>query len=227
MFMDIIRALGKMLLYFYYSTAANYFNRFRNIPIIKNFVRKLVRTINRLAAKALCEMNGGTEDSCAASAGAQYPDDVYDPNDDEDFDLEDFDITLIGLKGINSQFTKDRDPANLECLQAASIITRFVQLTAGTATSRSPIAPDESTEVDWNAVIMALILKDSRDELEGHSQLLLSDTPLLGDLTEALDNDTTVGDAVDELHADSQTYPVYRMRYYGSSKERWTQITNP
>jgi len=205
----LLQMLWAMLLFFFFTACGDFFNRFRNVPIVAGFVKKVVRMFRRLAARQQCAMSGGAD--CE-----QYALDMY-PDEDED------DGTIWEEMGeAFGEPIYQRGDNVSTCAEASSTVLNFVRIRSAAAGQSA--LDTESTIPDWATVLTGLIMAYTDDQFASSSQFLL-DTSDFGPMEDTIGgSDITVGEAVDELELDSKQNPIYRIRYYGGNKERWKNL---
>ena len=218
--------LWNMLLYFYWNSLVTFFSPLTKIWVVGKAIKKFVTILKRLRDAAQCRMNGGSRSECSAQANENNPFEA-----DTAFEVGERAFMDIGFESDLALDLAEKAGIVSECLQSSLAIMTFVQSQAETQPTRTQTGVVLAEEAgvapptDWNAVMLALLADYKRDALQNKMNMILADEGPFGDSSEALNDELSVRDAIDELHADSQEYPVYRMRYYGRNKDRWTQLT--
>lgn len=221
----LLSALGRLFLYFFFKQLADFFKRFRNTPVIKKTVRKWQRWCEQQAAKQLCIINGGDPDECGAAAEAAHP---YPPEDDEEYgEGEDAGGEPVTTEDVDGMFgDMEQSGVGVDCVTASHTVLTYVQNRSATEHISTPVTPDEDNSRDWTAILQALMLQWADTQLASNTEFLLA-TSDFGPEDANVDDDTTVIEAVDELRGDVQQNPAFRIRYYGSKKDRWTDNQTP
>jgi hypothetical protein len=225
LFWTIIKTLFFVMAELFFTTLADFFNQWRNMPVVKKLIRRIVKSLRRLAAYFRClyenaGIPGNHHSECWNNAKSRYPNDDDDENDEgDDTDYNEIGDNLASLMKDNISSGTAND-----CVQAASEVMNFVRSRSTSAVLAAASAPENSNIPDWMTVLAALSTMYADNEFATTSQALLEASDFGADDVVIEGSDITVGEATDELSQDNQRNPLYRVRYYGSTKTRWTQL---
>jgi len=219
-FWQIILTFFYVMAEMFFNTLATFFNTYRNLPIVKKLIRKIVKALEALAAYFRCMYQSvGVPDAhagCVSSVTEEYyPEDEFDDDGEKMIDAAADGGDLGTLAGALSDVIHSNN--QLDCMQAAQALLQFTK-------SRSALGGQIVDGPNWDAVLMGLVMEYSDDVFANTSQALL-DMGDFGDPTDPLNDDITVSDATIELTEDNKRKPLYRVRYHGSSRNRWKQLT--
>jgi hypothetical protein len=222
LFWQIIVTFFYVMAELFFNTLADFFNVYRKLPIVKKLIRKVVKALRALAAYFRCLYQSvgvpGGGDACMENVLAEYyPEDEFDEDGEKMVDAEE-DGAASGVLGA-ALSNVIHSNSQLDCIEASSAVMQFVK-------SRSTLAGQIIDGPDWDSILMALVMEYSDDVFANTSQALL-DMGDFGEGTDQLNDDITVSDATTELTEDNKRKPLYRVRYHGSSRDRWTQLTTP